>query len=456
MPARTAFDWNQIQDIAIQFGPFNTKDNAHKHEDFNKSFARNLEYTDGLFITDDDAEGPKTLAPDPVTMLREIIVTAIMDILPSKEQTAVNKGHISRLFADATFWYVAPNQSKKSLQNKHSMDKAGELAIKNGQATILIEIRATHWGFKPDWDAIHFAEVYDTNIYSSPKQSNTRKATTVADKTPNASRARFANIPQRTYIKPKAVPLQRKHIQPRAVPPNTAILTVPIKPVESEAHTATQVPSSCVTSSSATTDLLTNKMIHSDVVATPSNTTASIPPVTANLGPLQPVGPIADTPSIKAPHYIWTWTYSPDSESVSFRRVCSGSISFQRATSSSPPVHRQDKSPPCEPTNFQWTFNPQSETVVFHRLPKPAPIPLKPSLQLPLPKANHVGIIHASASPTFAKHSAYPPHFCCAISSNTNQAAFCITKRHRDVLKIKMYHLYANILLMNWFYDTFD
>eukprot|EP00536_Pseudo-nitzschia_multiseries_P010106 jgi/Psemu1/24998/gm1.24998_g len=362
MPARTAFDWNQIQDIAIQFGPFNAKDNAHKHEDFYKSFAHDLEYTDGLFITDDDADGPKTLAPDPVTMLREIIVTAIMDILPSKEQTAVNKGHISRLFADATFWYVAPNQSPKSLQNKHSMDKAGELAIKNGQDTILIEIRATHWGFKPDWDAIHFAEVYDTNTYSSPKKSKTCKATTVADKTPNASRARYANLPQRKYIKLKAVPLQRKHI----------------------------------------------------------NTTARIPPVTANLDPLQSVGPIADTPSVKAPYYTWTWTYSPQSELVSFRRVRSDS--FLCVTSSSPPAHKEKSSlvtapsvlpsapprfdhhsaPPCEPANFRWTFNPQSETVVFHRLPKPASVPLKPPLQLPLPKATHEGTILASAIPTFA------------------------------------------------------
>eukprot|EP00536_Pseudo-nitzschia_multiseries_P017955 jgi/Psemu1/53378/gm1.53378_g len=385
MPA-TEFDWNNIRDIAIQFGTFNAKDNAHKHEDLNKTFAHNLEYTDGLFITDNDAEGPKTLAPDLVTMLREII----------------------------------------RLRNKHSMDKAGELSIENGQDTIFIEIRATHWGFKPDWDAIHFAEVYDTNIYT--------------DKIPNASRAHFANLPQRKYIKPKAVPLQRKPIQPQVVPPNTAILTVPSKPIKSEAHTAIQVPSSYVTSSSATTDLLTNKMIHSDVVATPSNTTiASVPPVTANSGPLQPVGSIADTPlpyanrsfantylnnpntvnqpvacqvaispTINAPtpddalHYTWTWTYSPHSESVSFCRVRSNS--FLRATSSSPPVQRQEKSsivtappvspsaqtrighhpvPPYVPANFGWTFNPQNEIATFQRLPKSVTSP-QPLLRTPL------------------------------------------------------------------------
>eukprot|EP00536_Pseudo-nitzschia_multiseries_P016435 jgi/Psemu1/46223/gm1.46223_g len=59
------------------------------------------------------------------------------------------------------------------------------------------------------------------------------------------------------------------------------------------------------------------------------------------------------------------------------------------------------------PVNFRRTslFNLQWQSVVFHRLPKP-------------------------------------------VSR--------ITKRHRDALKIIMYHLYANILSMNWFYNTFD
>eukprot|EP00536_Pseudo-nitzschia_multiseries_P018900 jgi/Psemu1/57897/gm1.57897_g len=57
------------------------------------------------------------------------------------------------------------------------------------------------------------------------------------------------------------------------------------------------------------------------------------------------------------------------------------------------------------PANFRRTFTLQRQSVVFHRLPKPV---------------------------------------------------WRLTKRHRDALKIMMYHLYANILSMNWFYDTFD
>eukprot|EP00536_Pseudo-nitzschia_multiseries_P015514 jgi/Psemu1/42866/gm1.42866_g len=341
----------------------------------------------------------------------------------------ITKGHIAQLIDSCPVQFVQPGSPNQRIRNPHEFNSAGR--------------EARNW--KTDDPANYFNSIYtdDNNI---PTDTNADAIVT----TPHSSDPSF--------------------------PPNTVILTVPIKPAKSKAHTAIQVPSSCVTSSPATTDLLTNKLIDSDDVATPSNTTASIPPVTANLGLLQPVGPIADTPSVKAPRYIWTWTYSPNSELVSFCRVQSDSISLKRATSFSPPVQQQDKSPvtapsvmpsaltrfsyhsapPCEPANFRWTFNPQSETVVFHRLPKPAPVPLKPSLQLPLPKANHAGIIHASASPTFEKHSAYPSHFCCAIYSNPNQTVFCITKRHRDALEIKMYHLYANILLMNWFYNTFD
>eukprot|EP00536_Pseudo-nitzschia_multiseries_P018136 jgi/Psemu1/54248/gm1.54248_g len=50
------FDWNQIRDIKIQFGSFHTKGNADKHVELNKSFSHYLEDTDGLYITDEDAE----------------------------------------------------------------------------------------------------------------------------------------------------------------------------------------------------------------------------------------------------------------------------------------------------------------------------------------------------------------------------------------------------------------
>eukprot|EP00536_Pseudo-nitzschia_multiseries_P016154 jgi/Psemu1/45106/gm1.45106_g len=56
------------------------------------------------------------------------------------------------------------------------------------------------------------------------------------------------------------------------------------------------------------------------------------------------------------PRYTWTWTYSPNSDSVSFCRVRSNSVSFRRATSSGPHVQRQDR-----PT-FRPSFRSTLET----------------------------------------------------------------------------------------------
>eukprot|EP00536_Pseudo-nitzschia_multiseries_P016308 jgi/Psemu1/45732/gm1.45732_g len=124
---------------------------------------------------------------------------------------------------------------------------------------------------------------------------------------------------------------------------------------------------------------------------TPSNTTTSVPPVTANLDPLQPVGTIANIPSVTTPRYIWTWTYSPN--------IQSDSDSIKCATSFGPPVQHHNESPvtapsvrpsaltrfghhsvpPSVPANFGWTFHPQNEIATFRRLPKSVPSPQPPS-----------------------------------------------------------------------------
>eukprot|EP00536_Pseudo-nitzschia_multiseries_P010651 jgi/Psemu1/26639/gm1.26639_g len=144
----TDFDcWNSIQEIEIRFGKFSSKGNADKHEDLSNAFSQYLENTDGLFTTNDDEDGSKTLAPpDLVTMLKEIIINTIMDILPFKEQTEINKGHISTLFANVAIWQISPNKSVQRIINKNSMDKGRQQAIKDGQDTILLEIRPTNWG----------------------------------------------------------------------------------------------------------------------------------------------------------------------------------------------------------------------------------------------------------------------------------------------------------------------
>eukprot|EP00536_Pseudo-nitzschia_multiseries_P003889 jgi/Psemu1/8774/gm1.8774_g len=297
-PETTDFDWNAIRDIDFSFGKLPNPADADKHGRLNQAFSQHLYYeeTESLFITHKD--GTKTLGHNPVTILRELIIDEIFHCLPSKARTETTKQHIVALFKLSTMWHIAANGSLGHIQDKATLDAAAQQAIANHSPVLCLQMHIPHWGFKTYWWPYNFMLVYDTNIYSSPKNSNARKATTLADNTPNASSARFANLPQRKYIKPKSVPLQRK-------------------PVASDAHMAIPFP------------------------AQATHTTTSVPPVAANLGPIQPVGPIA----VRAPCYIWTWSYSLNSESVSFRRVRSNSISFQRSTSSSSPrVQYQDKS----------------------------------------------------------------------------------------------------------------
>eukprot|EP00536_Pseudo-nitzschia_multiseries_P019588 jgi/Psemu1/61680/gm1.61680_g len=91
------------------------------------------------------------------------------------------------------------------------------------------------------------------------------------------------------------------------------------------------------------------------------------------------------------------------------------------------------------PATFRRTFNPHSQSVALHHLPAPVPLPKSPgasSLQPLWSKVSHTGSR--------------------VILLHTNPTVLRITKRHRDALKIKLFHLHANILSMNWFYDTID
>eukprot|EP00536_Pseudo-nitzschia_multiseries_P001728 jgi/Psemu1/3941/gm1.3941_g len=384
VPPPEAYDWSNVYGIEFKF----QSDNNHQEVlSLNGSYAETVPLTapeiSNLFTSDTNDKGPRTLGPAPVTALREAFCNCITLDMANIDE--LEKGHIAQLLDSCPVRFVQPGSPNQRIRNPQEFDSAGREAVRRAEATNNPEPLATvlfninQWKFKRNWKTNDPANYFNgINTYNNDIPTDTNTCAVVP--TPHSSSP--------------------------SVPPNTAILTVPIKPVKSEAHTAIQVPSSCVTSSPATTDLPTIKLIDSDVVTTPSNTTTSVPPVTATFGPLQPVGPIADTPSVNAPCYVWTWTYSPQSESVSFRRVRSGSISFQRATSSSPPIQRQDKpstvitpsvSPsaltrfghhsvlPSVPTNFGWTFNPQNEIATFRRLPKSALSPQPPMCNQLLP-----------------------------------------------------------------------
>eukprot|EP00536_Pseudo-nitzschia_multiseries_P016869 jgi/Psemu1/48184/gm1.48184_g len=428
VPPPEAYDWSNVYGIEFKF----QSDNNHQEVlSLNGSYAETVPLTapeiSTLFTSDAKDKGPRTLGPAPVTALREAFCNSITSDMANIDE--LEKGHIAQLLDSCPVRFVKPGSPNQRIRNPQDFDSAGREAVRQAEATNDPEPLATvlfninQWKFKRNWKTNDPAN-YFNGIY--------------------------------TY--------------------NNATLTVPITPIESEAHPAIQVPSSCVTSSLATTGLFTNKMIHSDVVDTPSNTTASIPPVTANLGPLQPVGKIADTPSVKAPRYTWTWTYSPHSESVLFRRVCSDS--FLCVTSSSPPVHRETftivtapsespsaqprlghhSAPPWKPTNFVWTFNPQNEIATFRRVPKSVPSPQPPMCNQLLPPetlAEDTDLPNAAPAYIRSLQSSSCRNQIC-FKPNHPPVLFRLSKRHRDAIKVKRYHLYANILSMNWFSDTFD
>eukprot|EP00536_Pseudo-nitzschia_multiseries_P018351 jgi/Psemu1/55188/gm1.55188_g len=299
VPPPEAYDWSNVYGIEFKFQSDN---NPREVLSLNGSYAETVPLTapeiSTLFTSDANDEGPRTLGPAPVTALREAFCKTItLDMATNIDELA--KGHIAQLLDSCPVRFVKPGFPNQRIRNPQDFDSVGREAVRRAEATNDPAPLAT--------------VIFNINQWNP------------------------------------------------SVPLNTAILTVPITPVKSEAHTAIQ-------------------LIDSDVVTAPSNTTTSVPPVTANLGSPQPVGPIADTPSVKAPCYIWTWTYSPHSESVSFHRV--NSISFRQHASSPPnrrqgksivtPVQRQDKfspvttpsvspsarprfghhsAPPCEPPN---------------------------------------------------------------------------------------------------------
>eukprot|EP00536_Pseudo-nitzschia_multiseries_P018678 jgi/Psemu1/56768/gm1.56768_g len=400
---------SHMQESLLQHHDINRTGN--RQSNLNAVFSRILPNVSSLFIVDDD--GVKTLPPDPIPVLKSLIVAAIMDELPPLEVSKAQKRHISSLIAKTTiFWHSKAIGGRIRVRDKQVLDIAAKHA-KRGRPIIQLVLNIIQWKFHSEWYPYEFHKVYNA-----------------AD----------------------GIPLNKTGS-------SQILRTQPTAPVVSE---TLPVPSRPTIVPSGITDLV------------PTKTTVPIPcagasPVTANSGPLQPVGPIADTPSVKAPHYIWTWTYSPKSQSVSFRRIRSDSL--PRATSSSPPVQRQEKSsivtalpvtpsklPPIDhhsaqpwlPANFRWTFNPQSETVTFHRLPKPAPVPLKPPSRFPLSATTADDPVFSC--PIHSKHREYSS----CLKPNYQPVLLRLSKRHRDALSIQMYHLYANILSMSWFYDPVD
>eukprot|EP00536_Pseudo-nitzschia_multiseries_P008765 jgi/Psemu1/21374/gm1.21374_g len=398
VPPPEAYDWSNVYGIAFKF---QSDTNPQEVLSLNGSYAETVPLTapeiSTLFPSDANDEGPRILGPAPVTALREAFCNSITLDMANIDE--LKKGHIAQLIDSCPVRFVKPGSLNQRIRNPHKRAEA----TNNPEPLATVLFNINQWKFKRNWKTDDPAN-YFNSIYTDDNDIPTDTNADAVVTTPHSSGP--------------------------SAPPNTAILTVPIKPVNSEAHTAIQVPSSCVTSCSATTDLPTIKLIDSDVVATPSNTTTSVPLVTANLDPLQPVGPIADTPTAnapmpdKAPHYTWTWTYSPNSELVSFhrstvipvRRQDKSTVTAPSVTPSALTIFGHHPDPPSVPANFGWTFNPQNEIATFRRLPKSVPSPqpssriqLLPAEDTDLPTAAHA-YVRSLQSPCHNQHCFKPYH----------------------------------------------
>eukprot|EP00536_Pseudo-nitzschia_multiseries_P003871 jgi/Psemu1/8715/gm1.8715_g len=240
MPGATDLDWSTIENIYFSFGKLPNPADADKHVCLNEAFSQYLYYyeeTESLFIAHKD--GTKTLALNPVTILRELIIDEIFVCLPSKAKTETTKQHIVALFKFSTMWHIAANGSLGGIRNKATLDAAARQAIANHSPVLCLQMHIPHRGFKKDWWPCNFMTIL------------------VANKTAKASRARIANLLQRKY-------------KLKAAPPDTPIL-VPLKPVESTADTAIiPVPSSCAGALPVNTDNLVSAPANNSIVDTPA------------------------------------------------------------------------------------------------------------------------------------------------------------------------------------------
>eukprot|EP00536_Pseudo-nitzschia_multiseries_P017615 jgi/Psemu1/51757/gm1.51757_g len=210
VPPPEAYDWSNVYGIEFKFQSDN---NPHEVLSLNGTYAETVPLTapeiSTLFTSDANNEGPRTLGPAPVTALREAFCNCITLDMANIDELA--KGHISQLLDSCPVRFVKPGFPNQRIRNPQDFDSAGREAVRRAEATnhpkplATVLFNINQWKFKRNWKTNDPAN-YFNGIYAY----------------------------------------------------NNATLTVPITPVESEAHPAIQVPSSCVTSSSATTGLLTN------------------------------------------------------------------------------------------------------------------------------------------------------------------------------------------------------
>eukprot|EP00536_Pseudo-nitzschia_multiseries_P005848 jgi/Psemu1/13772/gm1.13772_g len=389
-----AVSWNEVRGIHFSFGHHFGCGN--KQWKLNAAFAQMLPNIASLFIFDKD--GVKTLRPDPIPVLKSLIVPAIVDELPASEVFKAHKQHIALLLSNSAIFCHKKDHVRFRVRDKRGLDKAARRA-NNGDQNIRLVLTIYSWEFHKDWYPYEFHKLkFNDKLIEQLKRK--RNGETVQ----------------------QVLPPKRK--RPKTTRPVTGGLN-PIKPIESEVEPTIQVPEQCTFESSnktspvivpsGTTDLVHTKTIDPNNVETSLNSTA-----------------------LSNPHYTWTWTYSPNSELVSFRRIRSDS--FLCATSSSPPVQRQEKSSIVTAPSVP----PSALTRVGHYHVPPSPpscirLTLAEDTDLPNAASAYIGSLQSQCRNQLCSKPYYQP-------------VLRLSKRHRDALTIQI--CFKPSLSLNYSYNA--
>eukprot|EP00536_Pseudo-nitzschia_multiseries_P007098 jgi/Psemu1/16964/gm1.16964_g len=201
------------------------------------------------------------------------------------------------------------------------------------------------------------------------------------------------------------------------------------------------------------------------------------PPAVGNIVPPRPTSPVSthaavhSTISTPAVHNSPTTTAckTPDHPTVDNPKTPTG-------LPRNPNPGSNDDSTSIGTSSYTWKYFPNTDSMI-HLSAIASHIPLTPELPIHLPPTldghfilNNVVSssvtkppLYGSRKPLYGasfssawKPSAYPvgkPLYE-AHSMTYVLPAVCITKRHRDAIKIKLYQLHATLLIANWLYDN--
>eukprot|EP00536_Pseudo-nitzschia_multiseries_P018544 jgi/Psemu1/56148/gm1.56148_g len=181
-----AVSWNEVRGIHFSFGHHFGCGN--KQWQLNTAFAQTLPNIASLFIVDDD--GVETLRPDPIPVLKSLIVAAIVDELPASEVFKAHKQRIALLISNSAIFCHVKDHARSRVRDKRGLDKAAR-RTNNGDPIVRLVLTIFSWEFHKDWYPYEFHKVYDPG-YGVPSDEAMLQRKTPSH-TQRTNRQKFTN-----------------------------------------------------------------------------------------------------------------------------------------------------------------------------------------------------------------------------------------------------------------------